>query len=165
MNAGKVLVIGYGNTLMGDDAVGPRIAEEIAARNWPCVEAIALPQLVPELAEELSTVALAIFVDARIGRNAGSVEATPLVECSGSVPTTHGGDPRALLSLAKALYGQAPTAWLVTIAGEDFSLGRPLSPRVERDMAATIERIETLIASFEQDIERHGRAPACTKSA
>jgi len=30
----KVLVIGYGNTLRGDDAVGVRAAELIASRNW-----------------------------------------------------------------------------------------------------------------------------------
>ena len=33
VNAGGVLVVGYGNTLRGDDAVGPRVAELLASRS------------------------------------------------------------------------------------------------------------------------------------
>jgi hydrogenase maturation protease len=47
----QVLVLGYGNTLRRDDAVGPLAAEAVAGWGRPGVLALALPQLLPELAE------------------------------------------------------------------------------------------------------------------
>ena len=37
------LVIGYGNTLRGDDGVGPRVAEAIEKLNLPGVRTLDLP--------------------------------------------------------------------------------------------------------------------------
>ncbi|HEU5101426.1 MAG TPA: hypothetical protein VFU22_20525, partial [Roseiflexaceae bacterium] len=61
----SIVVIGYGNELRGDDAIGMIVAEQVASRGWPNVCAIATRQLLPELAEDLARVGLAIFVDAR----------------------------------------------------------------------------------------------------
>jgi hydrogenase maturation protease len=51
---GEVLVIGYGNTLRRDDAVGPLSAEEVSRWGRPGVVPLDLAQLLPELAERLS---------------------------------------------------------------------------------------------------------------
>ena len=58
------LVIGYGNELRGDDAVGPEVARCVAEWRRPEVVGIAVHQLTPELAVALSEVAVVIFVDA-----------------------------------------------------------------------------------------------------
>lgn len=42
MSNQKMLVIGLGNPLRGDDGVGIWVAEHIAAANWPGVMAVAL---------------------------------------------------------------------------------------------------------------------------
>ncbi|MGB7620863.1 MAG: hydrogenase maturation protease, partial [Terriglobia bacterium] len=61
----KILVIGYGNTLRGDDGAGPRVAEMIA-RRFPQVDSLVLHELQPELAEAVSGYEEVIFVDAHV---------------------------------------------------------------------------------------------------
>src|SRR5262249_51109422 len=63
----RLLVIGYGNELRGDDGVGPAAARAVAAWAEPCVQAIATHQLTPELADAIAGAEEVVFVDARIG--------------------------------------------------------------------------------------------------
>jgi hydrogenase maturation protease len=140
-----VVVIGYGNELRGDDGIGPRLAAEIDGRNWPGVRVFAVPQLTPDLAKVLAGVRLAIFLDAGVQAEREPVRVLRVeAGCSGSA-LTHTGDPRALLGLAQALYGQAPEAWLVTVAGEDFGLGEHLSAAALRHMSTALEGVESLV--------------------
>jgi hydrogenase maturation protease len=140
-----VVVIGYGNELRGDDGIGPRLAVEIDRRNWPGVRTVAVSQLTPDLARVLADVRLAIFLDAGVPAEGEPVRVLR-VEAGGSSSTlTHTGDPRALLGLAQALYGRAPEAWLVTVAGEDFGLGEHLSAAALRHMSTALERVESLV--------------------
>ena len=60
------LIIGYGNTLRGDDGVGPRVAETVAALNLPGVRALVCPMLMPEIADPISRAHTVIFVDAAV---------------------------------------------------------------------------------------------------
>ena len=84
IDARPALVIGYGNTLRTDDAVGPRAADVVRSWSLPGVTALAITQLTPELAELLSAVRLAIFVDARLSAKGepSGVEVRP-IELSG----------------------------------------------------------------------------------
>src|SRR5262249_44837271 len=109
---GGVLVIGYGNTLRAVDGLGPRVAMAAASWEFPGLMAIAVPQLPPELAEPLAAAELAIFVDARLPSGEASVEILPLVPSGARGTLGHASDPRALLALARAIYGRAPRSWL-----------------------------------------------------
>ena len=60
----EVLVIGYGNTLRGDDGVGPRVVEAIGTLGLPGVRTLICPLLTPELADPISRAEKVIFVDA-----------------------------------------------------------------------------------------------------
>ena len=73
-----ILVIGYGNELRGDDGIGPRVAEAVAARNHPGVRVRIVCQLVPELAAELAEARTVIFVDALMDPDGGATELAPL---------------------------------------------------------------------------------------
>jgi hydrogenase maturation protease len=121
-----VLVIGYGNPLRGDDGIGPAVAEGVAALGLPRVRTIAAHQLTPELAADLTDAKLVIFVDAAVG-----TDPVAAVRLDGPATTpsalTHAVDPRGLVALARAVYGQAPEAWLVTAAGSDFDFRNGLS--------------------------------------
>src|SRR5262245_16832288 len=90
----EVMVLGYGNTLRRDDAVGPLVAEAVSRWGRPDVVALAVPQLVPELAEPLSRARLAIFVDAALTGKVCEQLPTP---CEPSL--NHTGDPGWLLAL------------------------------------------------------------------
>ncbi len=143
-------VIGYGNELRGDDALGPLVANTVERWQQPNVQALAVHQLTPELAALLATVDEVIFVDARPVEYVYN-DTPPLVEVwplGPGVPATslgHTGDPRALLALTVAIYGHCPTAWLVAIPGSNFNLGTGLSPLACKGVDQALARIKMLI--------------------
>jgi hydrogenase maturation protease len=171
------LVIGYGNDLRGDDAVGPLAATVVAAWDMPGVQVLAVHQLMPELAETLVAADLAIFVDARVpaplssdpvsrqrgpgqdappfprqDRGPGSageeiVEARPIEPAAVDSVIGHTGDPRALLALTKALYGRCPVAWSITVPARNFAFGAGLSPAAQRGLTAALQQISDLLAN------------------
>lgn len=123
----RCLVLGFGNTLRGDDAAGPLLAERVAARAWPGVVAQAVPQLTPELAAALAEYDAVVFADARRGGDAVTlVPLAPAAQLTGAA-LGHPSDPRWLLALAAAVYGARPVAWLLTLPGREFALGAALS--------------------------------------
>jgi len=140
------LIIGYGNTLRGDDGVGPRVAEAIAGWGLPNVRAISTAQLTPELAEALAGAEVVIFVDAQIGQPASTgVSFKPVAPDEKRLLNTHSGDPRRLLALTMQLYGRSPSAWLVAIPGVNFDFGETLSTLARRGMDEALQRIRALL--------------------
>lgn len=121
-----VLVIGYGNTLRGDDGIGPAVAAEVGRLGLPGVRVQIVHQLTPELSADLAEAAAAVFVDA--GVDPEPVRAVRLDAGSTAGPLFHAADPQGLLTLAREVYGKAPDAWLVTAAGADFGYHDGLSP-------------------------------------
>jgi hydrogenase maturation protease len=120
----EILIIGYGNPLRGDDAVGYVAAERL--------DGLARHQLTPELMEPISQAAKVIFIDAKAGGEPGTIEVRALEPAPAAAPFTHFATPEALLAGARKLYGRCPPATLITIAGEDFELGHPLSAPVRK---------------------------------
>jgi hydrogenase maturation protease len=123
-----ILIIGYGNTLRGDDGVGQHLAREAAAQGWPGVRSIAVTQLTPELAAEIARAELVIFVDAVERAGAQGVQAMEILAQTSSQAMTHHTTPQGLLAMAQALYGACPRAVLVSVPGVNFELSEGLSP-------------------------------------
>ena len=146
MNAnGIILVLGYGNTLRGDDGVGPRVAETVATWRLEHVEAIARHQLTPELAEPISRAARVIFVDAAVNQPDDGVKVASLAPAAGQHVLYHTASPAALLGLAESLFGRAPEAWLVTIPVTEVGIGEQLSPQAQRGVAEALDEVRKLI--------------------
>jgi hydrogenase maturation protease len=143
---GPVLVIGFGNVLRSDDGVGPRIADAVAGWDFPGVVALAVHQLLPELAESLSDARLAIFVDADFSNPGEATLVTPLLPRSTASPIGHTSDPAQLLALARDLFGRAPAACLVRVPVRDLGLGESLSPLAEAGASQALHRIAHLLA-------------------
>jgi hydrogenase maturation protease len=143
--SGTVLVIGYGNRLRGDDGMGPRVAEAIAARGRPGVRVLTPRQLVPELAADLAGARLAVFVDARAGAADAGVAAVAVGPGASHDWTTHAAAPPALLALTFSVFGRAPAAWWVTVPGWDFGLREGLSPLAQQAARAGVERAEAIL--------------------
>jgi hydrogenase maturation protease len=141
-------VIGYGNDLRGDDAVGQRVALSVARWRRPGVMAIAAHQLTPELAAWLVPATCAIFVDAAHADDASPSFYSRRIEPT-NFPLIHGhtADPQALLALVQLAYGRCPQAWWVTIPAQYFDFGADLSPTARRGGAAALRYIRTLIRS------------------
>jgi hydrogenase maturation protease len=144
----EVIIIGYGNELRGDDGIGPCVARRVAAGGWPGVGFRAVPQLTPELAEDLAGARWAIFIDAGAG-GGGEAVAVRRIEAGGpAAALTHFGDPRVLLAMSQALYGRAPEAWLVTVAGVNFAPGEMLSEAARLHVGRAVEQVERLLCEW-----------------
>lgn len=141
---GNLLIIGYGNPLRGDDGVGPRVVEAVAAMRLPGVHTMVCHQLTPELAELVAAARLVVFVDAEI--EAPEVGLRPLAAAENAEFRTHASDPAALLALAGRLFGRCPRAWWLTIPVADLGFGDALSPVAQRGLATALQEIRSLVA-------------------
>ena len=103
------LIIGYGNLVRGDDAVGCRAAYELEQLfcDDPDVKVIASQQLTPEMAEDVAESNFVLFLDAAVGEEPGTVRRTRVTPEPGPTGFTHQLTPSALLSAAEQLYGDS----------------------------------------------------------
>jgi hydrogenase maturation protease len=141
-----LLVIGYGNTLRGDDGVGPRVAEAVAALKLPGVRALACPMLTPELADPISQACVAIFVDAAVDAPR-EVQLRKLEPKETSQLMAHAADPRTMLALARDVFGRAPEAWWLTIPAMKLVFSEALSPAAQRGFEEAVKKIQALCSA------------------
>lgn len=145
----QVLVVGYGNSLRSDDAVGlyaVREMQKLGTRSN--VEFIEMHQLQPELAEIISHKDLVIFIDAAMHGISGETHYENVLPSSKTPDMSHSTNPESLLFAAKELYGRAPKAILATVAGECFGIGTKLSAEVEVAMKGVAVRASQMIDEF-----------------
>ncbi len=142
----NTLVIGYGNTLRGDDGVGYRLAE--AVENWGLsqVEAYPCHQLTPDVAAQLAEQDRVIFVDAAQPQSPPS----PLILArisprSDSAPTFtgHYSHPADLLALTQQLYGRQPLAYTLLLPTTAMGYGETLSPLAETGLQQGLRWLRT----------------------
>jgi hydrogenase maturation protease len=143
----RIVILGYGNTLRGDDALGRVVADRLAAENLDdrvCI--LSEPVLTPELADHLSGATLVIFVDAACEGPAGEIVCRNASEVSaGGPPVLHSFGPRPLLELTRQLSGNSPSAYLVSARGRSFEVADcRLSPDLEALVVPMMTRIREL---------------------
>lgn len=144
----RVMLIGYGNTLRGDDALGPMAVERLRPLLTD-VEVLRCHQLAPELAEPLARCELAIFVDAAACGEPGTVRLQRLwPKAAGVASLTHHVQPATLLGLARELYGHAPAAMLVSGAGSTFDGRESLSAQGHKALQEICRIVPQLIQDF-----------------
>ena len=149
LNTLSTLVIGYGNTLRGDDGAGFLAAELLRDRiHRPDIEILSQHQLLPELMEPISRASRVIFIDASVSGRAGKVHRIPLRPAPACARVTHHATPEALLAGAQSLYGHTPEATLYVIPGRNFQVGQELTPSVRR-------AVDQLVDALEKEIARH----------
>jgi hydrogenase maturation protease len=142
----KLLVIGYGNTLRNDDAVGPLVVEEIERLHLPGVTTLVCPLLTPELAEPVSQADQVVFVDASI-EPARDVQLRELAAAGSSRILAHSANPQTVLALARDLFGHAPQTWCLSIPVENLELGEELTALARAGMRSAVETIIRLVTS------------------
>ena len=182
--AGGVLVIGYGNTLRSDDGVGwhvaalladdPRLAADSPLTEDPQpgddlplvgVEVLAVHQLTPELAIDMSRASLVILIDASADDPPGAITVR-LVADDGDVargaagPSSHHVGPGELLAVARVLYGHAPDALTVSVGVADMGAGESLSPDVAAALPAVADVVVDLVAAHRRSRAARRRSRA-----
>ena len=141
-----ILIIGYGNTLRGDDGVGPRVAEAVEKLRLSNVRTLICQQLSPEHADPISRAQSVIFVDAAMDAPM-EVQLRPLEPGETSQLMAHAADPRTMLALARDVFGHAPAAWWLTIPAVKMEFGEELSPEARRGCSEALEMIQSLCRS------------------
>jgi hydrogenase maturation protease len=138
----RLLIIGYGNRLRSDDAVGYLAAERLrSVLTDPGIEVLPVHQLTPELADPISRAARVIFIDAAATGEPGAIEQRPITPVPAAGGFTHYSTPGSLLAASAVLFGGTPQATLYSIPGHSFETGERLTARVE-------EALETLVADL-----------------
>ncbi len=143
------VVLGYGNPSRGDDALGPRLLERadawLAERPGLDVATVADFQLQIEHALDLKDRDLVLFLDADAGCT-GAFAFAPVGPARDSSYSTHELSPGAVLQVYRAVEGQAPPpAYVLSVRGERFDLGEPLSPAAEVHLEAAWAFLEDLL--------------------
>jgi len=138
-----MLVIGYGNTLRGDDGVGPRVAEAVGALRLPGVRTLICQQLSPEHAAPISLAEKVIFVDAAVDAPQ-KVQLRQLEPNDTSQLMAHAADPRTMLALSRDVFGHVPRAWWLTIPAVKMEFSESLTPEAQRGCVEAIDKIQAL---------------------
>jgi hydrogenase maturation protease len=140
----KTLVIGYGNTLRRDDGAGVAAAERLA-RHCPGANILTSQELHPEMAEELATCTVAVFLDASV--RTSNVCVTRVLPGNG----VHGAEGHALspgdvLGLCSGLYGHTPEeAIFVEIPAFECGFGEKMSAGTLRMVDCCVQLTSELL--------------------
>jgi hydrogenase maturation protease len=138
----RLLIIGFGNPLRGDDGVGYRAAERLRdAIDDSDVEVIAAHQLLPEMMERVASAARVVLIDAGVGRKPGEIRDRPLDSSPRASRFTHELTAETLVAGARKLYGWTGEATLLSIAGREFTPGFALSRVVSDALETVLHRI------------------------
>ena len=141
----KVLVIGYGNTLRGDDAAGVHAAGMIAKRH-PEIICVCLHQLVPELAEQIADCDIVFFIGAQKDITQTNVRLVA-PNANADQPRTHFISPESLLALSQLLFQHIPTnAYVVGIPASQFEFSEELSAQTDLAMHECVAVVEKYLA-------------------
>ena len=144
----RVLVIGYGNTLRGDDAAGIHAAEKIAIK-LPNIECVLVHQLMPELAEKIAESNLVFFLDAEVDIQKIKVRTIIPAE-EASRPHSHNISPETLLTISRQLYGQVPQKVVVVgIPAFHFDFSEQLSEATQKFVEESVSIVVSMIEEEE----------------
>ncbi len=140
----RLLVLGVGSTLRRDDALGPAVAEALAAAALPAgVATRPVHGLVPELAVDLAEVDAVWFVDAAADPSLAQPTWARVAPSAGpgAGSSGHALDPAALLVWTEAWTGRVPEAWTLALPAADFALGEGWSARGSRSFREALDEL------------------------
>jgi hydrogenase maturation protease len=145
----RCLILACGNTLRGDDGVGPWLAEwaEERFRAQTDVRVVSRQQWTPELSEEIAHSDSVLFIDCSADSAPGVVRLFPVEPAADTLglATHHLGAPE-LLALGRELYDSLPSnALLLTIGSGSTELGEAFSDPVKTALPDACSLLEKTV--------------------
>ena len=131
----RCLILACGNTLRGDDGVGPWLANwaEARFRAQAVVQVLCRQQWTPELAKDVAHAESVLFIDWSVESGPGSVRLVSIEPAAGDAGlATHHLGAAELLDLGRKLYASLPReAMLLTVGAGTMELGEQFSGAVK----------------------------------
>jgi hydrogenase maturation protease len=154
----RVVVVGFGNPLRGDDGVGVRVADALVERWADRVTFLVGHQPLPEWAATLAEADIAFVVDATVQpvSRVGLRRLRPNADRGTLDGHTLG--VQQLLHLTETLYGQAPRTYVLELPAERLSFSERLSHRSQRAAAQAVRLLDRRLARLAR--RRCSPAPA-----
>ncbi|NUM54566.1 MAG: hydrogenase maturation protease [Candidatus Hydrogenedentes bacterium] len=163
----RMLVIGVGNRLRGDDAAGPRVADNIRSRALPGVHIIDHSGEGASLMEAWQSGETVFLVDAAdSGGESGQIYEFAAHERS--LParffrySTHAFSVAESIELARVLDRLPARLHVYAIEGRDFGAGGTMSTEVSRAVEVVSDRIEALVLGIAHG--SNAESDPCTNS-
>jgi hydrogenase maturation protease len=145
----RCLILACGNTLRGDDGVGPSLAAWAEKRFGaePSVRVVSRQQWTPDLAEDVARSESVVFIDCAIDSAPGEVQILPVSPAdSGSGLASHHVTAAELLALGKVLYDSLPReARMLTVGAESTELGGALSKSVTDAFPEACSQLDSMV--------------------
>lgn len=141
-----ILVIGIGNSLRGDDAVGHWLADKIKADALPFVTVQTMHQLHIEVLEQLQQYTHVMVIDAAIQNEPVLLTAIDAQDTPAHTES-HQADVVTLMQLHRNLYQQPIDWYTLRIAAQQFEMGTAISP-------ACMEHAQTAYALWQQWLQQ-----------
>ena len=148
MTYSRGVIVGYGNPMCGDDALGWIVLDKL--QHYPAmhshnVKLLTVHQLTPELTIELKDADWVYFVDVSEDTNLQGFVQYPVVPASeddGMLLFGHRLTPQQVLALTQYTFAQCPPeAYVVTCCGKNFMPGDTLSADVTILLPELVEHL------------------------
>jgi len=143
------LILACGNTLRGDDGVGPWLANwaEERFRTRDDVRVVSMHQWTPELAEDTARAESILFIDCSADTAPGLIRLVPVEPAASPEGLgTHHMGAAELLAMGKELYGTLPRcALMMTIGAGATELSEEFSDAVQAALPNACSLLEETI--------------------
>lgn len=146
--AGRILVIGYGNPGHRDDGLGPAFVARLEALGLAGVTVESDYQLSIEHAQLVAQHDSVVFADAAADiKGDAPFYLRPVQPAFDTACFSHSVSPQAVLHLAGQFFGASPSGWLLGIRPADIdSFAEGLTPEAEANLIAALS---AFLAAFE----------------
>jgi hydrogenase maturation protease len=142
----KIILVGVGNTLRGDDGIGAYICARFDQLNIEGLTTMVTQQLNTELVDDFLEYDSIILADAAI--SGGPVAWHPLkTETALPVSSSHHVNAGLLNALAKQLYHKKLPIMCCAVKGENFEMGEQLSATAKKNADDAVAIICTWVSN------------------
>ncbi len=152
LNKARCLILACGNTLRGDDGIGPWLASwaEERFRDEDSVQVISRQQWTLELAEDVARADSVLFIDCSTDSEPGAVSLVPVEPAADSQRlATHHLGAAELLAVGRGFYDSLPrAALLLTVGAGSLELGEEFSPAVRTAIPEACGILERTVVRF-----------------
>lgn len=144
-----ILVIGYGNTLMGDDGFGIYLTQKLqqkTANSNRNIKFILAYQLTLELSYDIKDFTKVIFIDASYGTPSFSI-ACPVINNSDST-LSHHLNPQVLIKTTKELFNVNIEFEIYSVLVDNFKMQESLSLEMSEPLNKIVNYLENYLKSI-----------------